>query len=152
MRAQADDSRAELELKLAALEADSAALRARQSATSRMWQEIARGPTEVTQALDMIAESASALCGAYDAVVLLRQGDHLVRGAHHGPIPMNIERFPISPGSTAGRCVLERRVTHVHDLRTAGHEFPDAAEMALRFGHRSIVSVPLLRGEEAIAR
>ena len=39
---------------------------------------------------------------------------------------------------------------HVHDLQASAHEFPDGAEYALRFGHRTILAVPLLRDDEAI--
>jgi two-component system NtrC family sensor kinase len=38
----------------------------------------------------------------------------------------------------------------VHDLTVAGEEFPEARAMALRMGHRTVISVPLLRGDEAI--
>jgi signal transduction histidine kinase len=38
----------------------------------------------------------------------------------------------------------------VHDLTAAGDEFPEGHAMALRLGHRTILSVPLLREDEAI--
>jgi two-component system, NtrC family, sensor kinase len=135
---------------VAALRAREAASRAREAASSQVLQAIAAGPEEAARALDLIAESATVLCGASDAVVLLRHDDHLVRGGHHGPIPMDFEKLPISPRWTAGRCVLERQAIQVHDLLSASEEFPDGAALAQRLGYRTAMSVPLLRGGEAV--
>src|SRR6185369_8717058 len=93
---------------------------------------------------------ASRLCDAYDAVILLRDNDSLVFGAHHGPIPMDFERWPITRAWTAGRSVEDRKTIHVHDLAAADDEFPEGQAMALRLGHRTILSIPLLRENEAI--
>ena len=49
----------------------------------------------------------------------------------------------------AGRVFLDRTPIHVHDLSTS-EEFPEGREMALRRGHRTILAVPMLRGNEAI--
>jgi two-component system NtrC family sensor kinase len=39
---------------------------------------------------------------------------------------------------------------HVIDLAAEGEEFPVGQALALRMGHRTILSVPLLRDDEAI--
>ena len=51
---------------------------------------------------------------------------------------------------TNGRAVLDRKPVHVHDLTAEGDEFPEGRADALRLGHRTILSVPLLREDEAI--
>ena len=146
MPAQVDESLADL----GALRDEVGALRAQEAASSRILQAIAAGPEEAARALDLIAESATVLCGAYDAVVLLRQDDHLVHGGHYGPIPVGVERMPVSPRWVASRSVMERQAIHVHDLHSASGEFPDSAAIARRLGYRTVLSVPLLRRNEAV--
>src|SRR5262249_14137151 len=51
---------------------------------------------------------------------------------------------------TSGRAVLDRKTVHVHDLSAAGDEFPDGHALGLRMGHLTVLSVPLLRENEAI--
>jgi GAF domain-containing protein len=97
-----------------------------------------------------LTESASRLCDAFDAVLLLRQGESLVLGAHHGPIPMDFVKWPVTRGWTAGRAVVDRKPVYVDDLRATANEFPEGQAMAVRLGHRTILSLPLLRGDEAI--
>ena len=45
---------------------------------------------------------------------------------------------------------MDRLPIHVHDLTSSTDEFPDGAQFAIRYGHRTIVAVPLLRENEAI--
>src|SRR5262249_682160 len=74
----------------------------------------------------------------------------LVFRAHYGPIPVDFVKLPISRGWTSGRAVLDRKTVHVHDLSAAGDEFPDGHALGLRMGHLTVLSVPLLRDNEAI--
>src|SRR5262245_11597526 len=54
-------------------------------ATADILKIISGGPTALQAVLDAIARSAALVCGAYDAVVFLREGDRLRYAAHHGP-------------------------------------------------------------------
>jgi GAF domain-containing protein len=121
-----------------------------QTGSANILKVIASSPTDVGPVLQAIAETACELCEAYDAVVLLREGDDLRFSAHHGPIPMNVERWPINRRWTAGRAFVDRKPVHVHDLLAEGDEFPDGRELSQRMGHRSILSVPMLRDNESI--
>jgi two-component system, NtrC family, sensor kinase len=121
-----------------------------QTGSANILNVIASSPTDVNPVLKAIVESACELCEAYDAVVTLREGDHLLSSAHHGPIPMYAQKRPISRGWTAGRAFLDKKAVHVHDLQAEPDEFPFGAEMAKAVGYHSIVSAPLLRGGEAI--
>src|SRR6266403_1673815 len=125
-----------------------------QTGSSNILRVIASSPTDVGPVLNAIVESASKLCEAYDAVVLLKDGDDLRFSAHHGPIPINIEKWPISRNWTAGRAFMDRRPVHVPDmLSDEGSEFPDSRELSRHAGFpgiRSILSVPLLRENESI--
>ena len=120
-----------------------------QTGSSNILSVIASSPTDVGPVLKAIVESACELCEAYDAVVLLKDGDSLRITAHHGRIPVDLEeRPPLSRKWTAGRAFLDRKPVHVHDLLSAeGDEFPDSRQRTARTGTgtRSILSVPLLR-------
>jgi GAF domain-containing protein/nitrogen-specific signal transduction histidine kinase len=122
-----------------------------QTGSANILKVIASSPTAVEPVLTAIVESACELCGAYDALVRLKDGDGLAFGAHHGPLPVSLASVPISPNSTAGMAVIERRPVHVHDLLSAdGDRFPHAQELARQLGERTILSVPLLRENESI--
>jgi PAS domain S-box-containing protein len=121
-----------------------------QTGSANILNVIASSPTDVQPAMKAIVESACELCGAYDAVALLKEGDDLLFSAHHGPIPMHSQRKSINRKWTAGRAFIDQKPIHVHDLQAERDEFPEGMEMAREMGHRSIVSVPLLREGESI--
>ena len=120
-----------------------------QTATTDVLNVISRSPNHLQPVLDAIVETAGRLCEAYDANLWLRAGDGLRNAAHRGPIPI-IDEWPITRDWTAGRAFIDRRTVHVHNLAEAGEDFPERQEMALRLGHRTIVSTPLMRKDEAI--
>jgi GAF domain-containing protein len=121
-----------------------------QTGSSNILSVIASSPTDVAPVLKAIVDSACELCDAYDAAVLLSDGDQLRFCAHHGPIPISFEKLPINRNWTAGRAFVDRKPIHVHDLLAEGDEFPLGQELSQRMGHRSILSVPLLREGESI--
>ncbi len=122
-----------------------------QTGSANILKVIASSPTDVGPVLKAIVESACELCDAYDAVVLLKNGDELRTSAHHGPIPVKSENWPISRSSATGRSVIDRVAVHIHDAHSAeAAEFPEAQRMSRIQGNRTILSVPLLREGESI--
>ena len=124
-----------------------------QTGSSNVLRVIASSPTDVEPVLKEIVESARELCEANDAVVLLRDAEHLRFSAHSGPIAVTLEKWPISRNWTAGRAFVDQKPVHVHDmLSEEGAEFPDARAMGQSTGStiHTVLSVPLLRGDESI--
>jgi class 3 adenylate cyclase/putative methionine-R-sulfoxide reductase with GAF domain len=58
---------------------------------------------------------------------------------------------PVSPRAVSGRALLERRTLHLPDVAAAiDTDFPDSRAIHLAVGNRSMVTTPLLRGEQAL--
>jgi signal transduction histidine kinase len=125
--------------------------REQQTATSEILSVIATSPTHLKRVLDTLTESAARFCAAYDAVIWRLDGDVLRVVGHHGPIltPLG-HTTPVIRGTVVGRSALDRQTVEVTDLQAEVDEFPEGSASARQFGHRSIVSVPLLREGVAI--
>ncbi|MFG3594850.1 GAF domain-containing protein [Bradyrhizobium sp. RDI18] len=123
-----------------------------QTGGANILRVIASSPTDVGPVLDAIVESACELCDANDAIVYLKEGDHLGYKAHHGPIPVIFgEKRAINRDYVAGRSVVDKMPIHVSDVFSEdGAEFPEARELSRSVGIRSILSAPLLRENESI--
>jgi GAF domain-containing protein len=121
-----------------------------QTATGDVLNVISRSPAQIQPVLDAIVETARRLCEAYDAVILLREGDYLSVVSHRGPIPVDFAKWPISRGWVTGRAIVDCKPMHVADLQAAAEEFPDGHAMARRQGHRTLLATPLLRENVAI--
>jgi GAF domain-containing protein len=150
--AKHEDSRVrDLEKRLAeALKRETEA-QEQQTATAEVLSIISASPTDLQAVLDAVVKSAARFCGTDNATIFQVDGDTLCVVAHHGPIPVDVgRRFPCGRGSVSGRTVLERRAFHVTDLQAEAAEFPEGSANARLFGHRTTLSVPLLREGRAI--
>ncbi len=121
-----------------------------QTATGAILRAIAASPTDIQPVLNAVSESAAKLCDAYDSIIVLKDNGSLAVRAHHGPIPIDFDKWPIGRDWVTGRAFVDRKPVHVHDLAEATGEFPVGQAMALRFGLRTTLAVPLLREDEAI--
>src|SRR5262249_1920279 len=119
-----------------------------QTATSEILGVIASSPTDVQPVLKTIAANAARVCGSYDAVIRLVDGNILRLAAHYGPVEphFGLEQ-PITRGSLNGGAVVDRQTIHVHDLETEMEtEFPESkARQPFASGTRTILVTPLLR-------
>jgi two-component system NtrC family sensor kinase len=102
-----------------------------QTATADVLRIISRSTTfDLQTVLNTLVESACHHCDAYDSIIFLRQSDRLYVRAHHGPLQLDFSDWPIGRGWITGRAVMDR--------------------MARRLGYKTILSVPMLKGDEAV--
>ena len=145
-------SRRELEKRLAeALKREAHALE-QQTATSEILRIISSSPTDVHRVFAAVAANAARLCDAFDATIFQIDTDGLRVAAHEGPIPAHpVGQGPsLVRGTPPGRAVLDRRTIHLTDVQAEIDEYPEGSANARRFGHRTVLVVPLLRAGEAI--
>jgi len=121
-----------------------------QAATSEILSVISRSPNDVQPVLDTIVRAAVKLCNAYDAVILLRDGDRLRIVAHHGPIKIDFTHGPINRDWVSGRSVVDRKPVHVRDMTAEGDEFPLGRDISARLKHPTVLGIPFTRGGEVI--
>jgi signal transduction histidine kinase len=125
-----------------------------QTGSANILKVIASSPTDIGPVLQSIVESACELCAASDAVVLLRDGDDLRFRAHHGPIEINVEKWPIGRDWAAGRAFLDQTTVHVNDVFSEqATDFGSSRELSRHTGGngiRTVLSVPLLREGESV--
>ena len=119
-----------------------------QTATSEILGVIASSPTDIQPVLEAVAQSAAKLCEARDAVIYRVDGDVLERVAIRGSIPIRSTPLRLTRGTTAGRAVVDRQTTHIHDIDAEPEtEFPDIDRAGTAGGSRARtrLAVPLLR-------
>jgi two-component system, NtrC family, sensor kinase len=121
-----------------------------QTATAEVLKVISRSAFDLQKVFDALTESACRVCGAYDAVLHLREAEFLFTRSHHGPIPVDFDNIRISRDLLIGRAVVNRKTEHCHDVLSEVTEFPVGSEMARRMGFRTILAVPLVREQEVV--
>jgi hypothetical protein len=129
-----------------------------QTATGEILPAISSSPAELRPVLDAIAENATRVCGATDAVIYRLKPDEVTEiVAGYGPIPkrrVGEQGHNLVRGSVPGRAMLERRTIHVHDIQSeAGADTAPAGGSAYRGDHDSPPGgPPVHRGTGAAAR
>jgi signal transduction histidine kinase/HAMP domain-containing protein len=124
-----------------------------QTATAEILRVISASPTDVQPVLEAVAESAARLCGAADALIHRVDGDMMRRVAHVGSVPVvPMAVRSVTPGTPAGRAILERRTIHVHDIvdDLARGDYAEARALQEGTGFRTILATPLMRDDAAI--
>src|SRR4030095_4157016 len=126
-----------------------------QTATSEILRVISSSPTDLQPVFDAIASSATRLCDAAFSVVFRFDGEMIRVAADDGRVPGTLDiirsAYPSPPGrqSMSALAILGRRVICMADAQ-ASEEYPHLAERARAIGYRSILVVPMLRGDAAL--
>ena len=124
-----------------------------QTAISEILHVISGSPGDVVRMLEAVALRAVKLCESGEAGIFLLEDERLkfAAGCQSGETFRPGETIPLSRGSVLGRAVIDRETVHVVDLAaTVTGEFPLGMEYQKRFGHRSLVAVPLMQKDRAI--
>src|SRR5262249_36842155 len=120
-----------------------------QTATSEILRVISNSPTDLQPVFDAIVQSATRLCDAAFGHIYRFDGELITIPAHHGLTPEELDVAlrayprPATRGSAAGRTIVDRRVVHIHDIRSDPDYSVTAAQSSL--DHRTVLAVPMLR-------
>ena len=124
-----------------------------QTATSEILRVISRSPRDVQPVFDTIVKNAVRLCEARFGAVFRLDGGLVHLAAHHnfsGELLSRIQRwYPMAPnrGHVSGRAIFTGTAVQVPDI-LADEEYLGTTLKAA--GFRSLLGVPLLRGERPI--
>jgi len=120
---------------------------ARETTTSEILRVISQSQTDLQPVFEAIVRSATQLCEATFAALHRFDGQVVTFDAHYGMTEQEVagsrDRFPLPTdrGTAVGRAILDRRTTHIHDIRRDA-EYRVSAWQA---SFQTVLAVPLLR-------
>jgi GAF domain len=119
----------------------------RQTAISDILRVISNSPSDVQPVLDTVAEHAARICEAHVVDIAIVDNEVFRIAASFGELGRlsSKEPVPLDRSSVTGRSICDLQPVHIADMENASDEFPLGREFATRFGHRTILSVPLIR-------
>jgi len=123
----------------------------RETATGDVLKVISRSAFELQPVLDTVIETAARLCGAEHGHVHRYDGEVLRFAAGYGNRPEMFDYLrehpvPLGPGSISGEAATRRAPVHWHDvLAEPGYQRGEVQKLG---GYRTILAVPMLRGDE----
>jgi two-component system NtrC family sensor kinase len=123
-----------------------------QTAISDILRVISSSPDDVQPVFDTVAERAARICGAQFVDIIVVQDDVMHQEASFGNL-MGLdtdEGVPLDRTTIMGRSICDRKPVHIADALAVGDDFPSGRQLAIRFGHRTVLAVPLLREGRAL--
>jgi GAF domain-containing protein len=130
----------------------------RQTATSDILRTISRSPTDYGPVFDAILDSATRLCDAPLAFLLMREGDYFNLVAHRGSRPEFVEwtlenPVPIDSPLLAARAAVEgvpQQLADITDSKDYRDGLPHRVASADIEGIRSGLFVPMMKGDDCV--
>src|SRR5499427_8246491 len=117
-----------------------------QTAISGILRVISNSPDDVQPVLNSVAEHAARICEAQYTEIFIVDGDALRIVAGFGEVGRPVdEPFPLDRSTIAGRTVVDKQPVHVEDVQQTGNEFALGRAYGQKFGHRTMLGVPLIR-------
>ncbi len=152
MAGQLQESYADLEKKVEQRTAELSASLEQQTAISEILRVISNSPNDVRPVLSAVAEYAARICEAQIADIILVEDNVLRVGASFGQLgrPLSVEAIPLDRTTVMGRSIIDMQPVQNADQQNAGDDYALGREFALKFGHRTILAVPLLREGHAL--
>jgi two-component system, NtrC family, sensor kinase len=140
-------STANLETEVARLTRERDEALEQQAAISDILEVISKSPSDVQPVLDSVAEHAARICEAHVVDIAIVDNEVFRIAASFGKLGRlsKGEAAPLDRSSVTGRSICDLQPVHIADMENAGDEFPLGREFATRFGHRTTLSVPLIR-------
>ncbi|HEU0082013.1 MAG TPA: GAF domain-containing protein, partial [Bradyrhizobium sp.] len=122
-----------------------------QNAISDILRLIASSPGNVKPVFDTVARHAARICEAQIVDIVTAAAGHMQIAATFGELGRPVgEAVPLDRTTVMGRSICDKQIVQVADLQNAATEFPLGRQLALKYGHRSILAVPLLREDRAL--
>jgi hypothetical protein len=124
-----------------------------QAAISDILRVISNSPSDVQPVLDSVAEQAARICKAQVVDIAIVDNEVFRFAASFGEFRRlsREEPLPLDRSTVTGRAICDLQPVQVADVQNASDEFPLSRELAIRDGHRTILSVPLIREAARLA-
>jgi GAF domain-containing protein len=121
-----------------------------QTAISDILRVIATSPGDMKPVFNSVAEHAARICGTQFVDIIVVEDDVLHHGASFGNLRgMEAgETVGLDRTTVMGRSICDRQIVQVADM-LAADEFPLGRQLALKYGHRTTLAVPLLHDDRA---
>jgi len=151
MAGKLQESYADLENKVEQRTAELSESLEQQTTISEILHIISNSPDDVQPVLNSVAVHAARICEAQCTDIFIVDSDALriAAGFGEGERPVD-EPFPLDRSTIAGRTVLDMEPIHVPDVQHAGNGFALGRAYGQKFGHRTILGVPLIREGRAL--
>jgi GAF domain-containing protein len=124
-----------------------------QTATSEILRVISRSQTDVQPVFDALVESAVRLCDARGGAVFRYDGALVHIAAHHNfseeqqaAVALQYPMTP-TPAHISGRAILTGATAQIPDIALDAQY---GSALATQYGYRSLLAVPILRGDTPI--
>jgi signal transduction histidine kinase/putative methionine-R-sulfoxide reductase with GAF domain len=124
-----------------------------QTATGEILRVISGSPTDVRPVFQAVAERAMRICDASNARIFVVEGSNLRCAVEVGDLRgiAADDVLPLDRSWVTGRAVIDGVPSHAADIAALPpDEYPLSRELQSKYGHRTVLAVPLMRENQAL--